>query len=156
MDRFARDHLAQSFRLFEFIENSEHLERAFKGPSTYDVMVLGGGQRSVTRHTICGKFLRKKRDTGGGVKKVDFYHDIICGRPLTWRKFHDLASLIPCDLYLTTVLSSERNVEAFKKSKRIYDTTNFVEFGALSDIQLRPLLALLLLKLIEWFITVVN
>ncbi len=80
MDRFARDHLAQSFRLFESIENSEHLE---------------------------------------------------------------LASLIPCDLYLTTVLSSEGNVEAFKKSKRIYDTINFVEFGALSDIQLRPAIALL-------------
>jgi hypothetical protein len=62
---------------------------------------------------------------------------------LTCRKFHDLASLVPCDLYLISVLSSEGNVEAFKKSKRIYDTINFVEFGALSDIQLRPAIALL-------------
>jgi hypothetical protein len=45
-----------------------------KGSSTYDVMVLGGGgQRSVTRHWIFGKFQRQNRDTGGGgVKKLIF------------------------------------------------------------------------------------
>ncbi len=40
-----------------------------KGPSTY-----------------FGKFQRQGRDTGGGGKKIDFYHDIICGWPLNWRK----------------------------------------------------------------------
>jgi hypothetical protein len=36
-----------------------------KGSFINDVTVLGGGQRSVTRHTICGKFLKKKRDVEG-------------------------------------------------------------------------------------------
>jgi hypothetical protein len=42
----------------------------------------GGDQRSMTRYMIFGKFLRKKRDTRGGWKNIDFYRDIICGWPL--------------------------------------------------------------------------
>ncbi len=62
---------------------------------------------------------------------------------LTCRKFHDLASMIPCQLSLTTVLSSEENVKAFKKSSQIYDRVYLIEFGTLSDIQFLPAITLL-------------
>ncbi len=52
---------------------------------------------------------------------------------LTCRKFHDLASLVPCHLYLTTVLSSDENMEAFKKSSQIYDKVRLDNFRGLTE-----------------------
>jgi hypothetical protein len=52
---------------------------------------------------------------------------------LTSRKFHDLASLVPCHLSLTTVLSSEENMEAFKKSSQIYDKVRLDNFKGLTE-----------------------
>ncbi len=62
---------------------------------------------------------------------------------LVCRKFHELACLIPCHLYPTTVLPSEENVEALKKSSRIYDKVYFDKFEELTEIQLNQVITLL-------------